>query len=82
MESDVEFFFQALTSPYGIVLETDLEGKSLVTRLLIARKRYIDETGDTSVLATTVRLSPTTPNQVWIIRRRQEQINGSTETSP
>lgn len=63
----LEFWYSALRSPKGVVIETD-DPERLKQRLYKART----EAYDTDLDGVSIVQSPTTPNQLWLVKKRPD----------
>jgi hypothetical protein len=64
----LELWYQALAEPIGLVIETNNPDR-YKARLYRAR----EESGDPALKALSIVQSPTTPNQIWIIKNRNDK---------
>lgn len=62
----LEFLYQALTTPFGIVLKTSDDVEQLRQRLYRERRKAADPALDELGLTP----SPTSPDELWIVRKR------------
>lgn len=69
----LEFWYEALRSPRGIVIETEVEGMVRVRALLYAAR---EAANDPDLARIAIIVSPTVPGQLWLVKKEQPDGEG------